>query len=64
MRFRNYLNRIIRDEAGATAMEYGLILAMIVLAMFAALSNFAGQIQATWNSLNTAVSNADSQAGT
>lgn len=43
------LTRIISDEKGATAVEYGLIIAMIILAMFAALSTFASAATEKWN---------------
>ena len=33
---------IFKDQRGATAVEYGLILAMVFLAMIAGVSNFAG----------------------
>ena len=62
MSVRIFLQRITADEAGATAVEYGLILGLIVLAMFAALQNFAGAITQTWNTVNTSVSTAVAQA--
>lgn len=43
-------------------MEYGLILAMIVLAMFSALSGFANSIQNTWNNVSTQSANAVNQS--
>lgn len=41
--------KIVLNEQGATAVEYGLILAMIVLAMLAALSSFAQEAINKWN---------------
>jgi pilus assembly protein Flp/PilA len=46
------LKRLIRDELGATAVEYGLILAMIVIAMIGALSGFANETTKIWNDVN------------
>lgn len=45
------LTKIISNEQGATAIEYGLIIAMIVLAMFAALSTFAAGAVSMWNNV-------------
>ena len=43
--------RLLTDRSGATAIEYGLILALIVLAMIGALSAFSGESQLTWNTI-------------
>ncbi len=43
------VTKIVSNEEGATAIEYGLILAMVVLAMFAALSLFAQRATTMWN---------------
>ena len=42
-------------ERGATAVEYALILALIVLAMIAALSNVATKTTGMWNDVSTQV---------
>lgn len=42
---------------GATAVEYGLILALIVLAMMAALSYFAGRANSMWYRVANEVNN-------
>jgi pilus assembly protein Flp/PilA len=47
--------RLRQDEAGATAVEYGLIIAMIVLAMVAALSSVATKVNMMWNNVATEV---------
>lgn len=49
------IRRIGRCEQGATAVEYGLIVAMIVIAMVAALSNVAGSTSNMWNSIQNKV---------
>jgi pilus assembly protein Flp/PilA len=41
--------RIIKDQRGATAVEYGLILAFIFLAMIAGVSAVAGTTTNMWN---------------
>ncbi|WHO40330.1 Flp family type IVb pilin [Sphingobium sp. AP49] len=44
-----------RSERGATAVEYGLILAMIVLAMITALQSVATRTTGMWNNVATEV---------
>lgn len=46
---------LARCERGATAVEYGLILAMIVLAMVTALSNVATKTTGMWNNVASEV---------
>jgi pilus assembly protein Flp/PilA len=48
-------NRLARCQRGATAVEYGLIIAMIVLAMIAALNNVANKTIGMWNNVATEV---------
>ena len=48
-------SKLIRDQKAATAVEYGLIVALIVLAMMAGLSQFAGTTISMWNNVSTAV---------
>jgi pilus assembly protein Flp/PilA len=52
------LKKLLSNERGATAVEYGLIIAMIVLAMFAALTSVADATHAMWNNVSTKVVNA------
>ena len=51
---RRLLN-ILRDERGATAVEYGLILALVFLAMIAGVSQFSQTTINMWNGVSTAV---------
>ncbi|MFT4027356.1 MAG: Flp family type IVb pilin [Novosphingobium sp.] len=48
------LTRLVRDEHGATAVEYGLILAMIVIAMMGALSGVANETNKMWGNVQSA----------
>jgi pilus assembly protein Flp/PilA len=41
--------RLINDQQGATAIEYGLIVALIVIAMIGGLKLFAGSTVSMWN---------------
>ena len=47
--------RILKDQRGATAIEYGLILALVFLAMVGALSTVAGTTINMWNYVATEV---------
>ena len=58
MKFINKLLR--RDEAGATAIEYGLIAALIAVAAIAAMQGLGSSLKATFN--NTSSSMATSSA--
>jgi pilus assembly protein Flp/PilA len=51
------IKKLIRNCKGATAIEYGLILAMIVLAMMVALSNVASRTNNMWYNVANKVTN-------
>lgn len=57
------LGRLLRDEFGATAVEYGLILAMIVLAMLSALTGVANETKKMWNDVSNKSEAAHAAAG-
>ena len=44
-----FWSRLCRDQAGATAVEYGLILALIFLAMVGAIGKFSAGVINTWD---------------
>lgn len=46
---------LLRCERGATAVEYGLILALICLAIIGALSNVATKTTGMWNNVSNEV---------
>ncbi len=48
----------LRDESGATAIEYGLIAAGISVAIIAAVQALGGQIGGTFNSVASTLQNA------
>jgi pilus assembly protein Flp/PilA len=50
--------RIIRDERGVSAVEYGLIVALIVLAMVAAFYQVAQATTGMWNNVSEVSQNA------
>lgn len=47
--------RLAADERGASAVEYGLIISLIVLAMIGALMQFAGASVDMWNDVSVKV---------
>ena len=50
--------RMLRsDKRGATAIEYGLIAALIIIAMMGGLSALGGGANGMWGKLGNAVSN-------
>ena len=46
-----------RDNRGATAVEYGLIAALVVLGAFFGMKNFANTSISMWNNVSTTVQN-------
>jgi pilus assembly protein Flp/PilA len=46
-------NRFIKDESGATAIEYGLIAALIAVAVITALQTVGTQLTATFTKVST-----------
>ena len=47
------MRQILRDNTGAAAVEYGLIISLIVLAMLTALGDFANKNTSMWNYVDT-----------
>ncbi|MBA4803492.1 MAG: Flp family type IVb pilin [Brevundimonas sp.] len=52
---RRFLSRFRRDEDGATAIEYGLIIALIFLAIVSALTAFGNATSGMFNSAMNAL---------
>ena len=50
-----FLKRLERDEHGATAVEYGLILALIFLALVGAVEAFGQETIEMWNNISSEV---------
>ncbi len=53
---RRKLHALFADRRGATAIEYGLICALIVVAMMGALGGLGGGVAGAWNNMMTTVS--------
>lgn len=56
--WRRLIGRIAADRRGGTAIEYGLILALVVLTMMAALVAVADTTKGMWSNVSTKVQNA------
>ena len=52
---RRNLPKLFADRRGATAIEYGLIAALIVIAMIGGLSALGGGAGGMWTNLSTTV---------
>lgn len=48
-----FFRKMIRDTKGATAIEYGLIAALIAVAAVTAMSGLGNQVSKTFNNVNT-----------
>lgn len=48
-----FINKLFRDNAGATAIEYGLIAALIAVAAITAMQGLGNQLKTTFNKTAT-----------
>ena len=62
---QSLLSRFLHNEGGATAIEYGLIAALIAVGCIAAISSFGGGLQALFQHVQDKAGNAmtDAAAG-
>ncbi len=51
----NLFSRFVRDESGATAIEYGLIAALIAVVIIGAVTTLGTNLSTTFNDVGTAV---------
>lgn len=51
-------SKLIKDDRGATAVEYGLILALIFVAIVSGVQAFASATTGMWNNVSGEVANA------
>jgi pilus assembly protein Flp/PilA len=54
-----FINKLLRDEQGATAIEYGLIAALIAVAAITAMGALGNQLSNTFNTVSNEMGNAD-----
>lgn len=50
------IKKLFTDEAGATAIEYGLIAALIAVAIMATVGNLGGELDKTFSKSSSALS--------
>jgi len=48
-----FFKNLVRDEQGATAIEYGLIAALIAVAAITAMTSLGGTLSGTFDNVNT-----------
>jgi pilus assembly protein Flp/PilA len=53
------IKKLFKNEDGATAIEYGLIAALIAVAAIAAMSSLGTQLQGTFNKAGSQLANAN-----
>ena len=54
-----FLKKLIRNEDGATAIEYGLIAALIAVAAITAMQGLGSQLKTTFNTAATQMATAN-----
>ena len=54
-----FFRKLRRDEEGATAIEYGLIAALIAVAAITAMNSLGGELSSTFNKVSTTMSDAN-----
>ena len=52
---KNIVVRFLKDESGATAIEYGLIAAGIALAIIAAVQGVGGKLSTTFGTISSSL---------
>ncbi|MBX9592139.1 MAG: Flp family type IVb pilin [Hyphomonadaceae bacterium] len=55
---QNLIARFVKDESGATAIEYGLIAALIAVVIIGGAQALGTQVRAAFNTVATAMSGA------
>ena len=53
---QNLLTRFVRDESGATAIEYGLIAALIAVVIITGLTSLGTHLNATFSAIQSKLS--------
>jgi pilus assembly protein Flp/PilA len=61
---RKTIRNLIRDESGATALEYGLIAALVSVAAIGALTTLGGSLKNIFGIVSTQLNSAASSAST
>ena len=59
---KNLFARFMNDESGATAIEYGLIAALIGVGIIVAATNLGSQLSGTFSTIENKLSSANAKA--
>ena len=59
MQLTRFIQKFVRDEEGVTAIEYGLIAALIAVVIIAAVTIVGTQLRAVFQTIGTALTNAN-----
>ncbi|MPT48074.1 MAG: Flp family type IVb pilin [Sphingobium sp.] len=59
-----FFRKLIKDNKGATAIEYGLIAALIAVAAIGAMTAVGGEVTNTFNKVDTTLKNANGGSST
>ena len=51
-----FFNKLLKDEQGATAIEYGLIAALIAVAAITAMQSLGNELSTTFSTVSTKMS--------
>ncbi|OZA94708.1 Flp family type IVb pilin [Altererythrobacter sp. H2] len=51
-----FINKLLRDEQGATAIEYGLIAALIAIAAITAMQSLGNELETTFSTVSSELS--------
>ena len=52
---KNLLSSFVQDESGATAIEYGLIAALIAVAIITAITSVGGKLTSTFEAVSASL---------
>lgn len=59
-----FFNKLIADEQGATAIEYGLIAALIAVAAITAMQGLGGELTDTFNGVSNELNDGQTELNT
>ena len=57
-----FFNKLLRDEQGATAIEYGLIAALIAVAAITAMQSLGSELNTTFNTVQSKMAEGNAAA--
>jgi len=50
-----FIARFLKDESAATAVEYSVMLALVLMAVFASIGLFGSEASALWGNISTSI---------